>query len=73
MSSLHPRDGGGGIEVTIRIGGGDDEVTRAVVVDEPELRFIREAYETQENFRVRVRTAASGRCVCWGGLPDMLE
>jgi hypothetical protein len=69
MSSLHPRDGG--IEVTIRIDGSDDEITHAVVIDEPELRFIREAHETQESFQARVRAAAVDRNICWNGLPDM--
>ena len=46
-------DGGGGIEVTVRIDGSDDEITHAVVIDELEQRFTREADESLLQFQMR--------------------
>ena len=57
------------VEVTVRLGG-DDEITRAVVIDNPERRFAREVNESLPEFQARVRTAAAGNGICWGGLPD---
>jgi hypothetical protein len=68
MSDLHGH--GNVIEVTIRIGG-NDEITHAVVIGEDEQTFTRCDGETQQGFQARVRAAAVGRSVCWGGLPDM--
>jgi hypothetical protein len=67
MSDLAPN----GIEVTVR-GGFDDggEIVRAVVIGEPEQRFTRGANESLPEFQARVRTAAAGNGICWGGLPD---
>jgi hypothetical protein len=65
----------GQIEVTVR-GGLDDggEIVRAVVIGgdyEREEQYTREANESLPEFQLRVRTAAAGRGICWGGLPDM--
>jgi hypothetical protein len=67
MSDLHGHDNV--IEVTIRIGG-SDEITHALVIGEDEQHFIRCDGETQQGFQARVRAAATGRSVCWGGLPE---
>jgi len=63
-------DGGDGIEVIFRIDGSDDEITHAVVIDELEQRFTREADESLLQFQMRVRAAAVGRSICWNGLPN---
>jgi hypothetical protein len=63
-------DGGDGIEVIFRIDGSDDEITHAVVIDELEQRFTREADESLLQFQMRVRAAAAGRSICWNGLPN---
>jgi hypothetical protein len=63
MSDLQP------VEVTVRLGG-DDKITRAVVIDEPERRFAREVNESLPEFQARVRAAAAERGICWGGLSD---
>jgi len=69
-TALCEDDGGGGIEVTVRIDGSDDEITHAVVIDELEQRFTREADESLLQFQMRVRAAAVGRSICWNGLPN---
>jgi hypothetical protein len=64
------------IEVTVR-GGLDDadcEIARAVVIGsehEDEQQFTRAAGESLSEFQSRVRTAAAGHGICWGGLPDI--